>query len=185
MINSFIIKKRLDKEWNIFARSFNLCYVKKNLPVILGRFNNSNIQVSLMNFKKKSYLKTYTEIIVKHKNRNQQKIKILNKRKFSKLSLLHRIHENSGYSYYEHDFTGRHMLFSFTKLKNTLPKEIFKNLEDNINHELRINDKNLICSEPCIILSHNRLIDLCYFLTEFSKEISQDKFNQKQEVITR
>jgi hypothetical protein len=185
LINLLKNKILLNNKWSDFAKTFNFCYLKKKYPVIVGYFNGNDVEIKLERYRKGSLKKFYTKIIVNHTNKNQQKIRILKKSNFSKLSLLHRIHENLGYSYNDYEFLDNHMIFSFTKLDNSLDKEIMTNFNKNIRHELKIDNSKIILNEPGIILDNERLLSLVYFLTELSIEISKNKFNQKKEVVLR
>ncbi|MFH0876497.1 MAG: hypothetical protein V1859_11260 [archaeon] len=187
MFGDIFSNRNPDKEWSIFAKSFNLCHAKsdKNSPVITGKFNGQDILIQVKNFGSKNGKKKYTQVVAFHKNRVQQKMRLLHRSAFPKLSLVHRINENQGYSYYDYYFTKNHILFSTTKIKNDLSQEIMKGIFENVRHELKISNNNLIYTEPDEISSHNRLIDLAYFLTEFSKEINENKFNQATDIVLK
>ena len=185
ILNKLVKKFKLHNDWNIFAKYFNLCYVEKENPCICGQFNNFYLEINLKKLKKNSLSQFLTKFRVKHLNKNQQRIRVLNKNNFSKLSLLHRIHENLGYRFYNHNFTDKHMLFSVSEVKNELSEDIFEKFRHFIDHELKIRESDLIYYEPKIILNHNDLIDISYFLTLLSEEISENKFNITQEVILK
>jgi len=171
------------REWEIFAKSFNLYYIRKDHPKIIGSFNGMEIEALVKNVKVNSFARDYSEIKVSHKNPSQQRIKILHRKKFTKLSLLHRIHENLGFSYSNNAFLDDYMLYSYTKLNNNLPERMKADFRKLISHELCVDREKLRYSEPDMIGCHNRLIDLCYFLTELAKEVEMDNFNQAQEVV--
>ncbi|MBU0757066.1 MAG: hypothetical protein KKF44_03295 [Nanoarchaeota archaeon] len=185
MLSSLFKRNPYQNEWKIFAESFSLFYIEKGFPKIIGRFNDSDIEVRVSGFKKKNHLRHYTEIDIKHRNAYQQKVKVIHKKKFSKLSLLDKMHKNLGYSYKDNKFLDDYMLYSSTKHAETLPKDIKRNFKKLISHDMKIDREKIRYSEPKIISCHNRLIDLVFFLTEFSKEVGSDNFNQIQEVIKK
>ncbi len=185
MIDLLFNHHRIQKEWGIFAKSFNLCQLKRSMPVVVGNFNGVDMQVDVRKYKGRNASKHFTRVTVPHTNGMQQRIRIVAKKAFPKLSLVHRINENLGYSYNDHDFTRHHIIYSETKLKNNLPRELHEGFETLIRHELRINKKEIVYNEPGMIDNHNRLIDVCYFMTELAKEVSENNFNQLQEVMLR
>ena len=160
-------------------------FVKGKTPLIIGKYNDVSIEAKIYTHKHKDEKKKYTEISVKHVNDFQQKIKIINKTKFSKLSLIDTIHKNLGYNYRDYNFTDNHILYSTTKINNKLSSEKLKTLSKLDIHEIRIDEKILKYSEPRIIDNHNRLIDLSSFLVDLSHEINNNNLNQIQEVIIR
>ncbi len=161
-------------EWNRFSRSFRLAYLKKRYPLVSGRFNDVRIMARAYKLKRSGFSKEYTEILAEHSNPEQNKVRILPKTRFRNISLLQRIHHSNGYRY-AHDITGKHIGFSKRLVHNELREKVRDMMEDHLESELLIDNASVRLSHPGLVKKQDKLIDLCYFVTELSKDITNNR----------